>query len=393
MALPRSRDVIVYALLCLLAAGFVSWQWVDHQRYRTAARQRLVTILRNMSHSLEIFLRAQCRRGGIIPREPLEGALAAFVENGPMRAVAVYNSRGEVIARAGPEPSFAAGPPPPGTTQWSGDSLTLVQLVQLGRLQSRPPDKAAAEDGDEELLILDRETAHRLMREFFARHHPPASLTDGDGIDIEAHRERMRQYRGEWRGSLSPEVLQEYGLNRLVLTISQGPIAGHVRRDLWMRGFLSALFGLALAALGWGWHTSRRSAQLNLELVRTQEQNRHLQELNLAAAGLAHETKNPLNVIRGLAQTVRAADDVPAVAREDAELLMTEVDAVTSRLNEFIEYSRPRQPRPQPVAIRTVLEAVGRVLQIDLKEKSVTYDVMGDQPVVEADPEIGRAHV
>jgi signal transduction histidine kinase len=30
----------------------------------------------------------------------------------------------------------------------------------------------------------------------------------------------------------------------------------------------------------------------------------HLKEMNLAAAGLAHETRNPLNIIRGLAQMI-----------------------------------------------------------------------------------------
>jgi len=45
-----------------------------------------------------------------------------------------------------------------------------------------------------------------------------------------------------------------------------------------------------------------KSSEFQLRLLRASEQNAHLREMNVAAAGLAHETRNPLNIIRGLAQ-------------------------------------------------------------------------------------------
>ena len=54
-----------------------------------------------------------------------------------------------------------------------------------------------------------------------------------------------------------------------------------------------------------------QTSELQQRLVRASEQNLHLKELSLAAAGLAHETRNPLNIIRGLAQLVAKQDNVP----------------------------------------------------------------------------------
>ena len=97
--------------------------------------------------------------------------------------------------------------------------------------------------------------------------------------------------------------------------------------------------GFALiAALGLGvaWRGTVRSAQLQMRLVRAQEMNVHLREMNLAAAGLAHETRNPLNLVRGLAQMIsKDAGDAPEV-HDKALKITEEVDRVTNYLNEFI---------------------------------------------------------
>ncbi len=389
--MSRTRDWGVYGLLILLSVGFLGWQWFEHQRFSETARQRLLTISRNMTRSLEIIVGSQRRRHGIIPREPLEGALGALVENGPMRAIAVYNSDNQIIASSGTVQEAAHGTLAPGTAVWGEQTLTVVQLVQLGQFP-RPPSKGNDEEQAEtDPLILDRETAHQLMRDFFDKHRDELAADTAAGFEpsLRSFMHRM----GTWRGNIAPETLRRYGLSKMVLTISTGIIDSHIQRDLWMRILLSTVFVLALAAVGWGWYTTRRTAALNLELVRAQEQNRHLREMNLAAAGLAHETKNPLNVIRSLAQTVKTSPDLPATARGDADLLITEVDAVTSRLNEFIEYSKPRQPAVAPVLLPELLNDVGRILQSDFDDKDIEFTVVADSQVVLADPALLRQAV
>ena len=103
-----------------------------------------------------------------------------------------------------------------------------------------------------------------------------------------------------------------------------------------------------------------------MRLVRASQLNSHLREMNLAAAGLAHETRNPLNIIRGLSQMIsRQAEASPDIRAKSAEIA-EEVDHISSQLNEFIDYSKPRELRRASVDLGTVIGDVARALQSDL---------------------------
>jgi signal transduction histidine kinase len=118
--------------------------------------------------------------------------------------------------------------------------------------------------------------------------------------------------------------------------------------------------------------------------------NSHLREMNLAAAGLAHETKNPLNIIRGLAQMISKQDDAPAAVREKSRGIVDEADRVTAQLNEFINYSRPREVKRAPVVLSTAVGEVVRALGYDLEEKAIQLTVQPDLPRIEADEQLLR---
>ena len=79
--------------------------------------------------------------------------------------------------------------------------------------------------------------------------------------------------------------------------------------DLWMRTIIALLGTIAVAGYGLAWRNLEKTSELQLRLVRASELNLHLKEMNLAAAGLAHETRNPLNIIRGLAQMISKQQD------------------------------------------------------------------------------------
>jgi signal transduction histidine kinase len=148
--------------------------------------------------------------------------------------------------------------------------------------------------------------------------------------------------------------------------------------DLWLRVIIGLLGGLSVAGLGVAWRNAGKTSDLQIRLVRASELNNHLRELNLAAAGLAHETKNPLNIIRGLAQMISKRIDTSEEVRVKSREITDEVDRVTAQLNEFMNYSKPRELRRAPVALAAVIGEVVRALQYDLEDKAI-------QPVVEAD--------
>src|SRR5207244_9084016 len=110
-----------------------------------------------------------------------------------------------------------------------------------------------------------------------------------------------------------------------------------------------------------------KSSDLQIRLVRASELNAHLKEMNLAAAGLAHETRNPLNIVRGLAQMISKQEDASPEIRKKSREIIDETDRVTAQLNEFINYSRPREVRRSSVSLSLVIGAVVRALTYDLE--------------------------
>ena len=124
--------------------------------------------------------------------------------------------------------------------------------------------------------------------------------------------------------------------------------------------------------------------------MRASELNLHLKELNLAAAGLAHETRNPLNIVRGLAQMISKQEDVAPEIRNKSREIIDETDRVTAQLNEFINYSRPREVRRSVLNLSSVVNELVRTLNHDFDEKNISLQVNVAQLAVEADEQLLR---
>jgi signal transduction histidine kinase len=118
--------------------------------------------------------------------------------------------------------------------------------------------------------------------------------------------------------------------------------------------------------------------------------NSHLKEMNLAAAGLAHETRNPLNIIRGMAQMLSKQTEAPADIREKSRVIVDETDKVTAQLTEFINYSRPREVRRSKVALNDAIGEVVRTLNHDIEEKKLRVEPAGEPFFIEADEQMLR---
>src|SRR3954468_17030197 len=139
-----------------------------------------------------------------------------------------------------------------------------------------------------------------------------------------------------------------------------------------------------------GLRTLGKSSELEMRLLRASELNSHLKQMNLAAAGLAHETRNPLNIIRGLAQMISKQQEASSEVRGKSVEIVEEADRVTAQLNEFINFSRPREVRRSAVALNSVTQEVVRALTYDIDEKGIQLQVLGDPLTVEADEQLLR---
>ncbi|MCA9702007.1 MAG: hypothetical protein KC431_31080, partial [Myxococcales bacterium] len=96
-----------------------------------------------------------------------------------------------------------------------------------------------------------------------------------------------------------------------------------------------AIIGFAVA-----WARSIRSRDLGAALDVERRERARLGDLNLAAAGLAHETMNPLGLIHGFAQQLVNDPDISARGRDTAEQILEEADRAAARLSDFINFAR-----------------------------------------------------
>src|SRR5205814_6400017 len=169
--------------------------------------------------------------------------------------------------------------------------------------------------------------------------------------------ERPRGRRPPWMSESEYRALLETrGLHGLAISMSTQNFQRACQQDLWMRMIIGCFAAVSVVGLALAWRNLGRSSELQMRLLRASELNTHLKEMNLAAAGLAHETRNPLNIIRGMAQMLSRQPDAPPELREKSRAIVDETDKVTAQLNEFINYSRPREIRRAALPLHSAIQ-------------------------------------
>jgi signal transduction histidine kinase len=103
-------------------------------------------------------------------------------------------------------------------------------------------------------------------------------------------------------------------------------------------------------------------AETNRQLKRAQAEARRserLAALGQLSAGLAHEIRNPLGVIKGsaemLAQKLEGHNDL---ARELAGYISTEVNRLSTLVTQFLNFARPLHPSPHAASLTALLDRV-----------------------------------
>jgi signal transduction histidine kinase len=354
-----------------------------------------------------------------ITKERLELALNSLIKPDELNAVAMLNVAGEVVASAGaPIDLKMAGLFPTGE-HWGEHSVALMNLVPLGT------NFTSEAEAPRPMIVAPRNELFNPKR--FSTNRPagpPPGASPGPppGAPIDSTLETVTPEssantnlpnltttspsnsipgsagpRGERSGRpffrrppwMTKEefesLLEKKGVHSFVIVMSTQAMRGAIRHDLWLRLIISALASVSVVGLALAWSNLVRSGELEVRLVRAAELNTRLREMNLAAAGLAHETKNPLNIIRGLAQLISKQDDASPAVREKTRGIIDEADRVTAQVNDFINFSRPRQLRPGPVALKSTVAEIVRALGHDLEEKAIRLEVQEDLPVIEAD--------
>jgi signal transduction histidine kinase len=117
--------------------------------------------------------------------------------------------------------------------------------------------------------------------------------------------------------------------------------------------------------------TNRRLEQAQAEARRSER----LAALGQLSAGLAHEIRNPLGVIKGsaemLTQKLQASDEL---SRELAGYISTEVNRLSALVTEFLDFARPLHAQLQPGNVTAVLDRALEIVAFRWKGKPVRVE-------------------
>ena len=426
MATHRRR-LLVYGMLLAVWGLVLVWQAVEHLRVREAARVELLNRARDISSTAGRLMNAM-RRFGVVPRDRLETAFRELIKVGGVNSIALLNEGEDVVALVGePIQADLTTLVPTGAPYWADGSVAVMNLVELGTNQIAGPGVTAAVEGERPNPVI-------VVTEMFSRgtnrsglmssrtepppatnHPPPVETATNDAApshseaspaparsagESDPPRRRGRRGDGDGRPPFGrpfwmseqeyKELLQKQGVHSFVIVLSTRTMIDTINRDLWLRSIIAVLATVSVVGCGVAWRNLEKSSDLQLRLVRASELTSHLKELNLAAAGLAHETRNPLNIIRGLAQLISRREDAPGEIRLKSREIVEETDRVTAQLNEFINYSRPREVRLKAIPLHQAVGDVSRALSSDLEDKRIRIQVNGEPLTVLADEQLFR---
>ncbi len=409
----NKRFPLVYGFLAAVWLLIVVWQVAEHRRIENAARTGLQRRAQASATALRDVIPAlgwDTRRGLFIEQERLETGLKTLLTENGLTSIALLNAAGVVVVSAGAPIDPEAIGQMQGREHWGAKSLTVVRRVDLilgesSEGETNRPAIVVAGGPPRDRPPSPREGGPPTRPDFVPTNTPdfasdathggaevgganPPDFGPGDRGHGPPRGEPRRRGLPPWM--MTEEERQKRGLHGLVVVMPTESIQEVVAQDLWVRLIISALGAVAVCGIGLAWRSVVRSSDLQIRLVRTSELNTHLKEMNLAAAGLAHETRNPLNIIRGVAQMISKQPEATPEVRTKSLEIINEADRVTAQLNEFINYSKPREVRRTAVALGSVVNEVVRALNYDLEEKHVHLQVSGDQVNILADEQLLR---
>jgi signal transduction histidine kinase len=407
---PERNRFWIYSLLLGVWLLVIAWQVEEHVRVREAAKSDLRNRSNEIANTLSAVIRAM-RFHSTVLQDRLEPVLNLLVnsrtnqlvKSSELISVILLNTAGDPVIAVG-QTNFDAKEFLQEGEHWGKNSVTFVNPVEGASVSEGVTNNATV------VLPSFRDLTNGMHggdRDFPRPEPPPIgppptngfanAFTNGgtngppDNAGARPHDGSRRPPWMRWMSDADFKALAAtHELHGLVLAMSTENYRAICVRDLWLRFVIVFFAGMAAAGAGLALRNFSKTADLQIRLVRASELNSHLKEMNLAAAGLAHETRNPLNIIRGMAQMLSKENDAPAEIREKARAIVDETDKVTVQLNEFINYSRPREIRRTTLALNAVLNEVVRALNHDLEEKKIQVATKGAAISIEADEQLLR---
>lgn len=341
-------------VLLVLWLGFADWQWHELGHERQQADDSLERQCKTAHHLLVSSIISHRRLGPALDAMA-QASLEEIVKSGEILAVGIRDlGKGEPGAS---QPLLAAGDKP---TLDCDRPLDETRYRWTGSF-SLPPDFGSGGGG------------------------PGGGLGGGGGFG-----------RGRGRGQLDFEMetscFQPGHFYSTTFVLDRSDVDRRLHKATWLRVWLVATGGLILLLLTIAWLMTVRLVEARGRERILQSEADHLREMGQAAAGLAHETRNPLGLVRGWTQRLARAATSSPEQQEQAQAVVEECDRVTARINQFLSFAKPCNPQCESVDLHDLVGELTVILEPDLEAKQLRIEYRADGPsaIVSVDREMFR---
>ena len=323
--MPKISQVIVIGVLVLVAGAFSLWQWYEYQADVAAAKEVLHSHAEGLFRAVVGAIRSHRRLGAFFDQQ-IQVILDEIVSSPDVLVVQ--------IASEEKKPLFVAG---------HHDSVPIISgggLIARGYVFS----------GSFELSPLS----------------PVGPPGGGRGFGW-----------GRWSRGAAIEAdtspFSSGGTFSATVALDRTAFDAHVRRAAAARIGFCLTGWTALLFLGLTFRSSVRAVKAEHARYLAELQARHFEELSQAASGLAHETRNPLSLIRGRAQRITQRENPSSAVAADARMIVEECDRLAARLTQFILFAKPFAIHAEEVDPDSVIDEVLNLLEPDCESKNVRY--------------------
>ncbi len=344
----------LFAALVPAWMALAFWQWYDYGAECRHARETLIRQSDSIMQALTGGIRSH-RRLGYYFADQLQGVIEELVATEDVVAAAVVSEDGRLVCAAGADPQSIRSMLNQAEATWQDGSLRYVRPFKLP-----PPGEEHPGPGPGRGL---------------GRGRGPRWMQDPDADE--------------------PAPFAEGGTFTALLVLDARPVAERCRRAAWTRLAIVAAGALVLVFLALVWRATFRLAEARSRQRLLETEARYLRELGQAAAGLAHETRNPLGLIRGWTQRLATPDAGVDQPQQRARAIVEECDRLTARINQFLAFARPAEPSLEEVDLATLAAELAVLLEPDLQSKRVVLDgrSLEQAAAVRADRELLRQAV
>ena len=116
---------------------------------------------------------------------------------------------------------------------------------------------------------------------------------------------------------------------------------------------------------------------LNEEVAR----NKRLASLGKLSAGIAHEIRNPLSSIRGLAQFVYSSFKKNDARKEDLDTIIQEVDRLNLLIVQVLDFAKIKKLNLSQFSINELVVKIVEFLKLEIKNKKIDFHLSLSQEI------------